>query len=381
MTLPKSYTIESKIIKQEKLNNGEKVYDAGLGENPLPLNNEYKKILEKNIKSNRYSGVDNDELKNYVWGEKIITGNGLKELINCLQLSFSLTYDDYCIIYIIPVWGTYIEQSELYGLNYTTIEVDKNKLKIDINKLDNKLSNIKENKKMIVFNNPCNPTGKIYTDNEVKNISKVLLKHDCIVLCDDIYSDIILKEDYGDIKKYIPKMCIHGNSLSKSFGCAGWRYGWLGFPKELNELYENSKKIAISTYTCPSSFYHNSVIEMLKILDTSYLINILKECSDIVYNKINKYIKTYKCEGAWYMWLNFESYKNKFKKININNSLDLSKYLGEQINLIVVPGKAFGSDELSVRYSMIDIEFKNNQYNFDKIIEGLDKLIKLLQLL
>jgi len=384
MIVSDSLTLSAKKIKQQKLSDGFKVYDAGLGESPFPIDNNIINLLKKNISDNKYTSiVQTDQLKGLVWGDKILTGNGLKELIYCVQLGFSVTYDNYKIVYITPVWVSYLEQAKILRLNYTTLEVEQDTLKVNLDKLEKILSC--DEKCLLIFNNPCNPTGLVYTNEEVKRLGEIIKKTDSLVLCDDIYQDIILKEDFGDLKKEIPEYCVSGSSLSKGLGCGGWRYGWLGFPKNLDVLYDNTRKVSVSMYSCPSAFFHSFTKEYLTLVKQNNItyedkINTIKKCSkEIVERLKSTNINIKETEGAWYTVLDFTNYKKQLEKKGINNSVDLTDSLASSINLITVPLKGFGSDILGVRYSLIDINFNNQEPDFTNMLEGIDKLKEYLK--
>lgn len=376
-----SPTLEAKKIKQQRIENGEEVFDAGLGESPFPLDPRYEDILKSNIKENKYSSVDGPKsLYRNVWGDNIIVGNGLKELIFCLIAGFSKLYPKSTLLVITPAWVSYSEHAEILNVKCEFIHVDKVTLRLSADVLDSRLDAI-DGKVLLIFNSPCNPTGIVYTNNEVQQFASVIRKHDCIVFADDIYRDLIFdKESAGDIKKYLSDITVSGSSLSKSFGCGGWRYGWIGFPNNLSLLYQTTKNIAGSIYTAPSSIFHNAVAEMLDILDTEDMTNkICITCNKVVdFIKKRTNIQVTPAEGAWYLWFNFEKYADKLISIGIDTSQKLSTFMADKIGLITVAGSAFGSDQLAVRYAVVDIQIDNKSISIDHMMLGLKNLATFL---
>lgn len=388
MSLNGSATLKAKKIKLLRLEQNLPVYDAGIGENPFPINNDLIDIVKENVKNYKYgNNIGNIKLKKYLNRENIIIGNGMKPLINVLNIAFSKCYEDYCILLITPCWLSYIDQAKIFNLNYQTIKMCNETFKVCPQKLELKIKDIKSKnsntKIMLIFNNPCNPTGQVYNESEILKISKIIKKHDCILFSDEIYKDIILdNKKYIDIRNYIDNRCITGFSLSKSLGCGGWRYGWLSFPDELKDFFNITKNLGSTMYSCPTVIFNDCIIELLNknkkyIQDELLILNKIRdECLDL-FSKTK--IITKKPEGGWYFWLDFSNYKNNFEKIGIKDSIKLAEYLINEIGLITVCGNVFGVDELCVRYSFVDINFENEKWNINNMKNGLNKLINLLE--
>ena len=96
------------------------------------------------------------------------------------------------------------------------------------------LNKYKKDDKMLIFNNPCNPTGLHYSNNELEKLSNIIKKHNVILLADEIYNNLIFDEKVLSISEYLPKSTIRCSSVSKDLGCGGYRLGWVTFPKELD---------------------------------------------------------------------------------------------------------------------------------------------------
>ena len=102
--------------------------------------------------------------------------------------------------------------------------------KTPANELENLLKNINGDK-MIIFNSPCNPTGILYTNDELKKLAKIINQHNCIIFADEIYLELCYQKNDFTISKYCPDLTIRGTSLSKTYASGGWRSGWATFPK------------------------------------------------------------------------------------------------------------------------------------------------------
>lgn len=403
MSLIVSPTLNSKILILSRKKQGLPVYNFGLGENMLPQPKELIEAIHKYSDKKQYipvSGIPelNQQIKNQYSNnnyhiDNIIFGNGLKELLFLIQLSF-----DGIIFHITPSWVSYEEQIKILNKHDKLVQIPttyENNYKVTSLQLDKVLKKYHSKKKLIIFNNPNNPTGIMYNKEEIVSLGHILHKHNCIVLADEIYKNIHHFNEFYSISNIIPHLTIRGNSVSKDLACGGYRLGWITFPKELFELYNLSKSIASSIYSCTcvpiqyglSNFMKDSVSlqNYLNWVNRIYLFfcNKAVEClnnTELLYIKPN---------SSWYIFLDFRNYADKLKeKYNVNNSIELTNILTNKIGFIGVAGKYFGHNGLCVRISLIDIdmtklEFLSNNENDIKlschrIITGLKKLTNFL---
>lgn len=394
-------TVKSLEIKNRLRAEGKQVYDLGLGENPMPVPIDLKKVLIEKAKIKKYTtrkGIP--EIRNILDSENIITGNGLKPLLYVTQLAFSKAFPNGTICHIVPYWPSYKEQSNLLDISYVEIPCN-NKWKVTYNGLDKALKNTSY-PRLVIFNNPNNPSGCIYNNTELEKLAKVFNKYKCFVLSDEIYNKVIYKKyqnEYGTISTYCPNTII-GCSLSKNWGSGGYRYGWLKFPKniineDLLKLYKYSGGLASSLYTCPTTIMQYVGVEAL-----SYSKNTLDyiKFQNKMFDEVNSYchkkledmkIKCSNTKGAWYKLINFSYYKNKLNKRNIITSQDLANTLLKDLHIVCVAGNYFGiKKELILRISMIDIKVNYNNFltnentydyiNMKKCMEALENWLNKL---
>ena len=320
-----------------------------------------------------------------ILGNKLIVGNGLKPLLYIVQLSFSKLYKNGTIIHCLPRWVSYSEQTNLIGSNVVTVPCNKN-WKIEPHTLDNILSKI-SGPKMILFNNPNNPSGCVYNEKEIIEICKIFKKYDVIVLSDDIYLGIVHdNKKCSSIKDYY-KNVIYGSSLSKLFACGGYRLGWFVFPKNnLDNLYNACISIASSIYSCPSVLLQYAAADALLYPDDikdqlKFLNKIFNDIAQLCRIRFDKMKIIYSdSQAAWYFLLDFINYKDELLSKNINNSDELCSTLINDIGLITVSGDAFSIDKPYIlRYSYVDIkniDIDKYQYDYSNILEGLEELHK-----
>ena len=374
----------------ERKNKGLPIYNFGLGANPIDQPEKYIDNVKKFSHKKEYTsakGIDelNEVIKktftteNYMV-ENVLVGNGLKELLFIIQLCFKGK-----IYHVTPSWVSYKEQIDILNKTNDLIEIEttiENSYKINPKKLDEILNRNKNESKLIIFNNPNNPTGLIQNPDEVKEIAHILKKHNCIVFADEIYFNISHFNSICSISDYIPELTIRGSSVSKDLGCGGYRIGWVTFPKQLNNFYLECLSVSSSIYSCAATPLQYATCEILKNTDIinnhcKYQNNIYSTLVSKVCNILDKSnLKYVKPNAAWYIFINFDYYK---EKITVDNSIKLNNFLLDKFGIVGVAGECFNSKGLNIRFSLVEID-TNNLDDFDlafkKILEGFNILVK-----
>lgn len=396
-----SPTLNCQNIIKDRVSKGLPVYNFGLGANPLAPPQYYIDCLEKYSSLKDYTPPEGVQplqeaiKKNFqsdVYQIKnILTGNGLKELLFIIQLSFTGT-----IIHITPSWVSYKEQMRLLGRLDRLIEIEakmEDDYKINLKILDDVLSGI-EGEKLIIFNNPCNPTGIHYTPIETELIAEVLNKHNCLVMADEIYMNLVhnTNDQIVSISKFIPHLTIRGSSVSKDLACGGHRLGWITFPEELEDLFNvcRSNVSAIYSCVCTPVQYATACVLNTPITFSSHCIVSSRLYNYIASNAWSRLtvatdLKVVRPTAAWYIFVNFSEYEDGLKKININNDKDLCNHLMNEYGIVTVPGSAFNVEGLNLRFSLVDIDTDSIHYDdrgrlekrcYRKVMEGMNKLIE-----
>ena len=409
--LKPSITLQMKNTLDKMKQDGKNIYMFGMGQSPFPIPNELILELKKYSDCGTYlSSKGLLELrkkiaifyKKYtvsdISPEQIIIGPGSKELLYLTQ--YILPSD---IIIPTPYWPSYVPQSNICQNQILKLDTTMdNSWKIQPNELENLLSNTKKSQKILILNNPCNPTGQVYTDTELLDISKVLRKYDIIVISDEIYSDFSFNT-YTSISKYYPEKTIICSGISKFLSAGGWRLGFMIYPKEMLYILDILANIASETYGSVAHPIQRAAIIGFDDKIKTYknlCIKILSELSHIVYNKfINNNISVIKCQAAFYLFPNFSS---KIKSIELYNQwntlIDKPPFnqwvfnkLLDETGIGVISGNLFGrpDNELSCRIALVDF---NGKILFEKshheiinsefikqycyhLLNGIDKMI------
>ncbi|MCB0415836.1 MAG: aminotransferase class I/II-fold pyridoxal phosphate-dependent enzyme, partial [Bdellovibrionales bacterium] len=222
-------------------------------------------------------------------------------------------------------------------------------------------SNITEKTKGIIFNSPSNPTGNMYSLEELKAIGEVLLKHpNVVILSDDIYNELVFVQDEiaPHLLQATPELAertIVINGVSKTYSMTGWRLGWAIGPKDVISA---MTKFQSQTVSCASPFTQQAAVEALLNSDKQVQekVQVLKQRRDKAVAQLND-IEGISClppDGAFYLWPNISSLcKPKHDPSPIKSSKDFAKMLLEKKRVVVVPGAEFGQEGyLRISYAL-----------------------------
>jgi len=337
---------------------GKDVIGLGAGEPDFDTPDNIKKAAIRAIKAGetKYTTVDGTlKLKGAIikkfkrennlkyLTDEITVGTGGKQVLYNVFMATLNRGDE--VIIPAPFWVSYPDMVLLAGGKPKIVKCSEAEgFKITPKKLKKAIS---KKTKWLILNSPSNPTGAGYTKNEIKNLSKVLIKNKKIhILSDDIYEHIT----YDDFKFFtiaqiskLKSRTITMNGVSKSYAMTGWRIGYAGGPKEIIKAI---RKIQSQSTSNPSSVSQAAAVEALN--GTQKFIkkrsNAFKQRRDFVVKSLNKIsgISCLKPNGAFYV---FPSCKKLLgKKTKLKNDSDFVKKLLEKSNVAVVQGSAFGLD-------------------------------------
>ena len=305
---------------------------------------------------------------------QIIVSNGAKHSIFNVCFALLEPGENEEVIIPAPYWLTYPEVVKVCGGVPVIVNTQKkNNFKITPEELR---AAITPKTKLFIFNSPCNPTGAVYSEAEVRALAKVCEETGIWVLSDEIYEKLV----YGETKPFSmaavsPWMMDHTitvNGVSKTYAMTGWRIGYLGAPLEVAKAISSFQSHATSN---PNSIAQYATIKALNSPEASVeemvarfarrrlaLIERVSEMKD-VYCIIP--------EGAFYAMLVVSStYGKSFGAHKITDSVSFSDVLLDAAKVAVVPGKAFGADDcvrLSYSLSMKDM------------LEGLERIDAFVQ--
>ncbi len=293
--------------------------------------------------------------------ENIIISSGAKHSIYNALMAILNPEDE--VIISIPYWVSYPEMVKIAGGKPIFIQTrEENGFKFNVDDLNNVLT---DKTKAIILNSPSNPTGAIYTKDELGAIANWAVENNVFVISDEIYEKLI----YDDLKHVsianlgdeIKDLTIVINGMSKAYAMTGWRIGYAAAHRDIAKIMSNiqshttSNPCSISQYASVEGLIgeQENVLEMKKHFEERR--NYMTEAVNSI-----KGLSCKKPKGAFYIMINFKELKGK--AINgqvINSSLDLANLLLDKGNVAVVPGIGFGDDDyirLSYATSMENIK-------------------------
>lgn len=236
---------------------------------------------------------------------------------------------------------------------------------------------ITDKTRMLILNSPSNPTGVMYSKDELKVLGEILLKHPKIVVAvDDMYEHIILGEQkFVNILEATPKLfdqTVILNGVSKSYSMTGWRIGYAAGPAHIISAMENLQSQSTSN-PCSIS---QAAAEAALNGDQSCIqpmLTAFRERHEFVVKSFNAMngVRCARADGAFYSFPDFsEAIKTLHKngKIKAENDLALTEYLLD-FGVAVVPGSAFGAE------GCIRISFATSMENLQKAMERINKAL------
>ncbi|WP_304155987.1 pyridoxal phosphate-dependent aminotransferase [Mesonia mobilis] len=219
--------------------------------------------------------------------------------------------------------------------------------------------------KMLWFSSPCNPSGSLYSTEELRALADVLQKHpQIIVVSDEIYEHINFAGGHASMAQFedMYDRTVTVNGVSKAFAMTGWRIGYIGAPEYIARACNKIQGQITSGANCIAQ---RATITALKapVSKIQYMIDKFKERRTLILDLLNE-VEGFKCnepEGAFYVFPNVSALFGKtFKGNKIENATDLSMYLLEEAQVATVTGEAFGNpDCIRISYAASEDDIKN----------------------
>lgn len=245
-----------------------------------------------------------------------------------------------------PYWVSYADIVKLKGGIPVEVKTDiKNDFKMTGAQLK---SAITKKTKMIWFSSPCNPSGSVYSDEELSALSKVLEHNENIfIVSDEIYEHINYKGGHNSIGTYnaVKDRTITVNGVSKAFAMTGWRIGYIGAPEWIARACNKVQGQVTSGANCIAQ---RAVITALNENPDKieYMVEEFKARRDLILELLCE-IKGFNCnipDGAFYVFPDISHYFGRtIDGFEINNASDMSMFLLEKALVATVTGNAFGN--------------------------------------
>ncbi|MEM0174398.1 MAG: pyridoxal phosphate-dependent aminotransferase [Sulfolobaceae archaeon] len=379
-----STLLYNEIAREVSKSKGLKIINFGIGQPDIPtfvrIREAAKKALDEGF-TGYTSAYGIEELRykiaEYITSrtdqkiskdEVIITAGAKTALFMTFQLYIEPGDE---VILFDPTFYSYAEVVKLLGgiPVYSKLRWGEDGFHIDFDDLSSKISN---KTKMIVYNNPHNPTGSVFSKSETRNLVELCREKGIILVSDEIYDHFVYDTDFysvlneSDWRDFI----IYINGFSKTFSMTGWR---LGFIIASSDVIKKLGVLAANIYTSPVSFVQKGALEaFFSIEEVKNMIRLFRERRDIMYNELSKIngIKVSKPNGTFYM---FPNISKVLEAASLSSSKEFSIKLIESKGVITIPGEVFPLDVGKV--------FIRLSYAVDKstIIEGVSKIREFIE--
>ena len=301
---------------------------------------------------------------------QIVVSTGAKQCLANVALVLLNKGDE--VILPCPYWVSYADIVKLS--EGTPVEV-KTSIDNDFKMTPAQLeAAITPKTKMIWFSSPCNPSGSLYSKEELRALADVLQKHPQIyVVSDEIYEHINFVSGHASMAEFedMYDRTITVNGVSKAFAMTGWRIGFLGAPEKIARACNKMQGQITSGANCIAQ---RAVITALEAppAKVQYMIDEFKVRRDLILSLL-KDIDGFSCntpEGAFYVFPDVSAlFGRTFKGKKINNATELSLFLLEEALVATVTGEAFGNP------NCIRISYAASQ---EQIIEAVERIKKAL---
>lgn len=384
-SLAVSQTLAMAAKARELKNEGKDVIGLSLGEPDFNTPDYIKEAAVNAINQdyNSYTPVDGYvDLKNAIITKfkrdnnltyelsQIVVSTGAKQSLSNIAASLINPGDE--VILPCPYWVSY---SDIVGLNGgVTIEVKtdiSNDFKMTAKDLE---SAITPKTKMLWFSSPCNPSGSVYSKEELRELADVLVRYPNVyILSDEIYEHINFCGGHFSIAEFedMYERTITVNGVSKAFAMTGWRIGYIGAPAWIARACNKMQGQVTSGANCIAQ---RAVITALEESPSkiTYMVDEFKVRRDLILNLLNN-IEGFNCntpDGAFYVFPDISYFFGKvIDGYEINNASDMSLFLLDRALVATVTGDAFGDP------NCIRISYAASQ---EQLIEAVNRIKKLL---
>ena len=215
---------------------------------------------------------------------------------------------------------------------------------------------ITDKTKLIIVNSPCNPTGVVYSEEDIKALAEVAAEKDVIVMSDEIYEKFCYDGDCPSMANYYDKTLLLGG-FSKTYAMTGWRLGYAAVHQSLANVIEEMTKIQQYTFVCAPTPFQKAAISALDY-DVSDLVAEYKKKRDLIYNGLKDKFELVKPGGAFYAFVKAPAGRaTEFVEKAIKN------------NVLIIPGSVFSEKDTHFRISYATTN--------EKIKQGIEILSKL----
>lgn len=283
-----------------------------------------------------------DNNLNYIPSQIVVSTGAKQTLANLAQV---LLNEGDEVLLPAPYWVSYSDISKVAGGVPVVVPTSiQNDFKVTPAELE---AAITPKTKLLIYSSPCNPSGSVYNQTELRALADVLVKYPrIIVISDEIYEHINFSGAHVSMAQFedMYNNTVTVNGVSKAYSMTGWRIGYMGGPEWIARACNKMQGQVTSGANCIAQ---RATITALESSPTKiqFMVDAFKERRSLILGLLKK-IPGFTCnepEGAFYVFPDVSYYFGKTLKGKlINNASDFALYLLEEANVATVTGEAFG---------------------------------------
>ncbi|MGM0854419.1 MAG: pyridoxal phosphate-dependent aminotransferase [Bacillota bacterium] len=319
-----------------------------------------------NLKEAIIHKFETDQKLTYKPSEIIVTSGAKHALYTLFQVLLNESDE---VIIPTPYWVSYPEQVKLAGGTPVIVEgKEENEYKVTPQQLK---ETITPKTKAVILNTPSNPTGMLYSREELQAIGEVCLENDILIVSDEIYEKLVYDGNshtsIAELSPELKEQTIVINGVSKSHSMTGWRIGYAAGNETIIKAMTNLASHSTSNPTTTSQ-YGTVAAYLGDQQPVEEMRQAFEERLNIVFDKLNS-IPGFHClkpQGAFYL---FPNVSEAAKKTGYNNVDEFTKALLEEAKVAVIPGSGFGSD------NNIRLSYATSLDALEKAIERMHEFV------
>lgn len=302
--------------------------------------------------------------------DSIVVSTGAKQVI--VNSLFALTNPNDEVLIPSPYWLSYPEMCKLTDCKPVVLPYNDN-FKVDVDILNQYKT---ENTKCLILNNPSNPTGVIYSKDELFNIGNWAVENNVYIISDEIYERLSYDTEFismASLSEKINDITITINGFSKSYAMTGFRLGYSCSRKDVSTLIKRLQGHITSNANTLSQIAGLTALKD-ETGEVNEMIIEFKSRRDYIVSKLDELdLKYIYPNGAFYVFIKMDQFYNS----TIKNSLELCNKLLSEYNIAFVPGIVFGDDKyIRMSYATSIEDIKQGMKNLNKFIADNKKYSK-----
>ena len=374
LSLRESATLAINLKALELRRQGKDIVHFGFGQSPFPVPEIIQQALRDNADKKDYlptqglpklceavAGFYRNEFGYLFKPSDVCIGPGSKELI--FQIIYLMEGP---LLVPVPSWVSYGPQAALRDKKIILIPTSReNNYRMTPELLDRACYSAGQSQKLLIFNNPNNPTGALYHENEIKEIAEICRAYQVIVISDEIYAMIDFDQwPMSSLATFYPEGTIVSGGLSKSFAAGGYRLGVVLIPDSLELVMSALKSVVSETFSAVSAPVQYAALKAYSDFDevrpfVEKTCDIYQYILNYLHNRfIDMGLNCPKPAGSFYLFPDFDNFRNQLHERGIITSRSLVDALLEESSIALLPGSDFymPATSLGIRIAAVDFD-------------------------